>query len=231
MAPALALVARPKPAPGFGPFREGGYTRAVPSREPVTGARAGRASNSEEATRLLRLAARGGEADADRLLVLVYDELRSLAAALLERERPDHTLQPTALVHEAWMRLIDQRETEWRDQRHFLAIAAQAMRRILVDHARARRRIKRGGEWARVEAGEAEGAAADPDLDLVAVDAALTKLRSVAERPARVVELRFFGGLASPQVADVLEVSLSTVEREWRFARAWLASELERAEP
>ena len=174
---------------------------------------------------MLRGAVDGEPRDAARLLELAYDELRRLAAGYLDREPSSHTLQPTALVHEAFMRLIDQRDVEWRGRAHFLGIASQAMRRILVDHARAKHRGKRGGGWARIEL--EPGVDVDTETDLVAIDAALSRLRDVAERPARIVELRFFGGLPVDAAAEVLGVSPSTVDREWRFARAWLARELE----
>jgi RNA polymerase sigma factor (TIGR02999 family) len=180
--------------------------------------------DSTEATRLLRGTVAGEPRDAAQLLELLYGELRRVAAGYLELEPGGHTLQPTALVHEAFLRLIDQREVEWRGRAHFLGLAAQAMRRILVDHARAKRRSKRGGGWARIEL--EPGVAVDLDGDLVAVDDALSRLREVSERAARVVELRYFGGLAIEAAGEVLGVSPSTVEREWRFARAWLAREL-----
>ncbi|HKE01718.1 MAG TPA: sigma-70 family RNA polymerase sigma factor [Planctomycetota bacterium] len=184
-----------------------------------------------EATRLLRRLDTASPSDAARLLELVYGELRQLAAGYLQRERTGHTLQPTALVHEAYLRLIDQSQVEWQGRNHFLGIAAQAMRRILVDHARARARVKRGGGRARFELDSAVGAAPDDELDLVAVDAALERLRDVSDRAARVVEMRFFAGLPAESAAESLGISLSTAEREWRFAKAWLARELKQAPP
>ncbi len=161
------------------------------------------------------------------LAEVLYDELRAMARQRLRLEREDHTLQPTALVHEAWMRLVDQTRVDLRGRAHFLALASQSMRRILVDHARKKKSAKRGGRWQRVglESGFAPAPGSDP-LDLVALDAALTTLRKLSERQAQVVELRFFGGLELKEVAQVLEVSLSTVERDWRFASAWLTEEL-----
>jgi RNA polymerase sigma factor (TIGR02999 family) len=185
-------------------------------------------ADSADATRLLRCAVAGEPHDAARLLELVYGELRRMAAGYLAQERTGHTLQPTALVHEAFLRLIDQSQVEWQGRAHFLGLAAQAMRRILVDHARAKQRGKRGGGWARVELEGVEDATGVAELDLVAVDAALERLRAVSERQARVVELRFFAGLPAEAAAEALGVSLSTIEREWRFARAWLAHELQR---
>lgn len=185
-----------------------------------------------EATRLLRaISAEGGGGDTSRLLEIVYDTLRRLAGDFLRRERADHTLQPTALVNEAWMKLVRQDEFEWQDRAHFLSVAAQAMRRILVDHARTKNRVKRGGGWKKVdiEAG-VDGVMPqqpdEPELDLVALDEALVRLRGSNERAARVVELRFFGGLENQAVAHVLDVSERTVERDWRYARAFLSDAL-----
>ncbi|MCB9915042.1 MAG: sigma-70 family RNA polymerase sigma factor [Planctomycetes bacterium] len=157
------------------------------------------------------------------LLQVAYAQLRELAERYLRRERIDHTLQPTALVHEAWLRL--EGDGAWRDRTHFFATAARAMRHVLVDHARARRRAKRGGGWARVELDPGLGLD-ERELDLVDLDRALAELAARDERQAALVELRFFGGLAMPAVAEVLGVSLGTAERDWRFARAWLARAL-----
>ena len=171
---------------------------------------------------------RGEPADAQALLALAYDELRELAAAYLSRERADHTLQPTALVHEAWMRLIDQSRVDWQGRAHFVGIAAQAMRRILVDHARGRAREKRGGDRRRVELETGLDGGDDAPLDVIDLDRALGDLARLSERQARIVELRFFGGLDTGAIAESLGVSGRTVEREWRFAQAWLAEALER---
>lgn len=162
----------------------------------------------------------------DRLVPIVYDELRRLAGAYLRRERADHTLQPTALAHEAWMRLVDATKVVWRDRAQFLAIAARTMRQILVDHARAHRAQKRGGDAVRVTLSDAPAGFGRPDLDLLAVDEALHALAELDERKARVVELRFFGGLTETEAAHALGVSQTTVENDWRFARAWLAGRL-----
>jgi RNA polymerase sigma factor (TIGR02999 family) len=168
--------------------------------------------------------ARGGDRAAfDRLLPLVYDELRRLAQARLRAERPDHTLQATALAHEVYLKLIDQSRVAWRDRAHFFAIAARAIRRILVDHARTRHREKRGGGARKLSLDEALTVpAAAPDTDLLALDEALERLASVEPEKAAVVELRFFGGLTAEETAEALGISLSTVERYWRYARAWL---------
>jgi RNA polymerase sigma factor (TIGR02999 family) len=181
-----------------------------------------------EATRLLRDARDGDGPAADRLVPAVYEELRDLAERLLAGERPGHTLQPTALVHEAYLRLIDQEQTDWRDRAHFLAIAARILRRILVDHARGRGRAKRGGGRDRVDLDSqvlAERGAGGVDVE--AIDAAMTKLAEAHADAAQVVELRFFGGLSNDECAEVLAVSSRTVERKWQFARAWLFRSLE----
>ena len=161
------------------------------------------------------------------LLALVYDELRSLAGAYLARENAGHTLQPTALVNEAYLRVSAQDAVEWKNPAHLRALSAIAMRRVLVDHARGKRAAKRGGGWDKVtlDTGMIEG---DRELDTLELDAALTRLAEVDERRARVVELRFFGGLTNREVATHLDVSETTIEADWRFARAWLSRELER---
>lgn len=171
-----------------------------------------------------------GEASAlDALLPLVYDELHAIAARSLRRERGDHTLQPTALVNEAYMRLVGQQEVAWNNRAHFLAISAQLMRRVLLDHARRRQAEKRGGE---VEIVRLDTAAAGwpvrRDLDVIALDDALTRLGVIDPQQARVVELRFYAGLSVEETAEALGVSPTTVKREWRMARAWLLRELER---
>jgi len=157
------------------------------------------------------------------LFGVLYDELRSLAERHLQRERLDHTLQPTALVHEAWIKLSVQESVPDGGRAHFLSIASQAMRRILVDHARRKGRVKRGDGRGRVDFDVEMAADGETEhLDLIALDEALDALAAMSTRQARIVELRFFGGLAVPEVARVLETSDSTVEREWRIARAWL---------
>ena len=161
----------------------------------------------------------------DELIVHVYDELRRLATGYLRRERADHTLQPTALVHEAYMRLAAQEGVDWRNREHFLGVAAAMMRRVLVDHARGHRRSKRGGGL-KLPLADAAGYAECEVEDLVALDEALQRLASKHPQKSQVVELRFFGGLSIEETARVLKVSDSTVERDWRFARAWLAREM-----
>lgn len=177
-----------------------------------------------EVTRLLR-EADSSEAE-DRLYHLVYDELRAIAANRLAAERPDHTLTPTALVHEAYVRLVDQDRVEWRGRAQFFAVAARMMRRILVDHARWRQAVRRGGDRVRVTLDEASGVESEQIHDLLTLHDALERLSALDERQASVVELRFFGGLTVKETAHALDVSGSTVKRDWVFAQAWLQVEL-----
>jgi RNA polymerase sigma factor (TIGR02999 family) len=167
------------------------------------------------------------------VLRIAYDELRRLAGDFLRRERPDHTLQPTALVHEAYIRLTEQHGVVWRNRAHFLAVAATMMRRILVNHAEAHRAAKRGGGESCVtldtSALGAAGAAVEPAVDVLALDEALTALATLDARAARVVELRFFAGLSVEETAEALRISPATVKREWTVARTWLRRELTRA--
>ncbi len=188
-------------------------------------------SDQAEITRVLKtMTERGGEG-VDRLLPLVYDELRQLAQAHLRHERPDHTLQATALAHEAYLRLVDQEAVEWRNRAHFFAVAAQAIRRILVDHARGRLRKKRGGHRKKLSLDEALVITEDQsNTDLLSLDAALTKLADAWPKHARVIEMRFFGGLTLEDTAEVLGVTTRTIERYWQFARAWLYREIAGAE-
>jgi RNA polymerase sigma-70 factor, ECF subfamily len=181
---------------------------------------------SEEATRLLIDWSNGNREAAAGLMPLVYEELRGIARGYLQRERTDHTLQATALVHEAYLRLVDQRTTTWRNRAHFFGVAAQLMRRILVDHARRHRRDKRGGAWDKVEFDEALAPSVSRNLDVIALDDALQDLMKLNPQHSQIVELRFFGGLTIEEVAEVLDVSPRTVEREWRMARAWLRRQI-----
>lgn len=162
---------------------------------------------------------------------LVYSELRRLAGSYLRRERPDHTLQSTALVHEAYLRLIGQREVNWKSRAHFYGIAAQMIRRILVDHARAHRAEKRGSGGIKLALDNADALAVPADLDLLRLDDALNGLAALDERQSRVVELRFFTGLSVEETAEVLQISSATVKREWSSARAWLFREMSRGAP
>lgn len=182
--------------------------------------------SANEPTQLLQAFGRGDPQAAEKLLPLVYEELRSLAAGFFRRERPDHTLEPTALVHEAFMRLVDQTAIAWKDRTHFFAVAATAMRHILTDHARRRNAAKRGGDWERITLDAAVTPPTESSIDVVALDTALTKLAALDERKHRIVELRFFGGLTVDEVARVLDVSRTTVESDWRGAKAWLSLEL-----
>ena len=156
------------------------------------------------------------------MVQLVYCELRRLARDFLARERSGHTLQPTALVHEAYLRLIDQRQVDWTNRAQFVGIAAVMMRRILVNHARGRAADKRGGEADRVSLSQAEGIGGAPSVDLIALHDALDALEAVDQRKSRVVELKFFGGLTIAEIAEVMRLSPATIEREWSFSRAWL---------
>jgi RNA polymerase sigma factor (TIGR02999 family) len=169
----------------------------------------------------------GGQQEAlDLLLPQIYGELRRLASAYLRRERPDHTLQPTALVHEAFLRLVDQRAVRWQNRAHFFGIAAQAMRRILVDHARAHGAEKRGAGDRRVSLDDTLLVTGAPDVDLLALDEVLTRLATIDPLQSRIVELRYFGGLTLEETAEVMGISPATVGREWTMARAWLFAEL-----
>jgi RNA polymerase sigma factor (TIGR02999 family) len=178
-----------------------------------------------EVTSLLKHWSGGDREALERLMPLVYDELRKLARAYLRSERPDHTLQPTALVHEAYIRLIDQKNVVWQNRAHFFGIASQMMRRILVDHARRRQAAKRGAPTFHLSdpAGEP---VRERDPELLALDRALTDLERLDPRQARVVEMRFFGGLTVEEIAEVAGLSSTTVKREWRTARAWLRREV-----
>jgi RNA polymerase sigma-70 factor (ECF subfamily) len=167
----------------------------------------------------------------DELVPLVYDELRRVAARYLRREAQGNTLQPTALVHEAFLKLAGQRRVDWQGRTHVLAIGAKAMRRILVDHAKRKRRVKRGGGMKRIELDEAAALSPQRDEDLLAIDEALDKLAHIDERQATIVELRFFGGMTVEEVAQVLGVSKRTVESEWTMVRAWLRRELAKDSP
>jgi RNA polymerase sigma factor (TIGR02999 family) len=173
----------------------------------------------------------GDEAALEKLTPLVYDELHRVAARYLSHERAGHTLQATALVHEAFVRLVDQRRVQWRNTLHFVALAAQMMRRILVDHARSHAYAKRGGGARKLSLDEAGELAADQVPDLLEVDVALDKLAELDPELSRVVELRFFGGLKNEEIAEVLGVSVPTVVRRWRLAKAWLYRHLGGEDP
>ncbi len=179
-----------------------------------------------QTTRLLLESQSGSRAAMDELLPLVYDELRRLARAFLRRERPGHTLRPTALVHEAYLRLVSQREVTWQNRAQFFALAATMMRRVLINHAEARQAKKRWGSYERITLDPSHEIGETTDLDLVSLNQALEKLAGIDEDKVRVVEMRFFGGLTHDEIAEVTGSSRATVEREWSFARAWLRREL-----
>ena len=180
-----------------------------------------------ELTQLLVAWTGGDEKALETLSRAVYDELRRLARNYMRGERPGHTLEATALVHEAFVRIIDWKNVEWKSRAHFFAVASQMMRRILVDHARARRNLKRGGEWKQLSLSAVEFLPENRRTDLLDIDEALATLKRVDARKAKVVELRFFGGLTVEETAAVLDVSSDTVLNDWRFAKAWLLRELE----
>jgi RNA polymerase sigma factor (TIGR02999 family) len=179
-----------------------------------------------DVTKLLERWSKGDQDALDQLMPLVYNELHRLAGAYLRRERREHTLQPTALVNEAYLKLIDQRNPHWRNRAQFFGVAAQLMRRILVDHARAHHAAKRGGLQYNVSLSKAHRFGEKPDLDLLALHEALERLAQIDAQQERIVELRFFGGLTIEETAEVTELSHASVEREWKMARAWLRREL-----
>lgn len=185
--------------------------------------------NQEKVTQMLRQVQLGNRDALDELFPIIYKELRRLAASQLAGERSNHTLQPTALVHEAYMRLIDQHSVNWQNRAHFFSIAAETMRRILVNHAVQRNAQKRGSGVTCIELDEAisyHDQAADRELDLVLLDDALKQLEGFDPTQAKIVELRFFGGLTVEETAEVMKISESTVKREWRMAKSWLKTKL-----
>src|SRR5215472_3018830 len=183
--------------------------------------------SAQEITRLLVAWGDGDRSALEELAPLVYSELHRLAHHYMSRERPGHTLQTTALVNEAYVRLIDWKNVRWQSRAHFFAVGAQLMRRVLVDFARDRQYLKRGGDARRVSLSEAVALTAKRGTNLVALDEALSALAKVDERKAQVVEMRFFGGLSAEEVAEVLKVSEETVVRDWRLAKVWLRRELD----
>ena len=185
-------------------------------------------SSSVQISKLLDDWCQGRQEVQEELMPLVYDELRRLARRYLRRERPDNTLQSAALVHEAYLRLVQQEHTPWQNRAHFFGLAAQMMRHILVDHARNRRAVKRGGGAPRLTLDTKIAMLRNPEMDLVALDDALTKLAALDAQQSRIIEMRFFGGLSIEETATVLEISPATVKREWATARAWLQREMTR---
>jgi RNA polymerase sigma factor (TIGR02999 family) len=182
----------------------------------------------EGITELLIDWSKGDQSALEKLMPLVYNELRRLATNYLRRERASHTLQPTALVNEAYLKLIDQRNAKWQNRAHFFGISAQLMRRILVDHARQHQAVKRGGSaQQRLSITSAEQIIQQPEIDLLALNEALEELSQIDPQQGRIVELKFFGGLSIEETAEVLGISHATVERDWKMARAWLRRKLE----
>jgi len=169
---------------------------------------------------------KGDRSALDEMLPLVYDELRRIAVRYMNREKSEHTLQPTALVHEAYMRLVDQKQVDWKNRAQFFGVAAEMMRRILVNHAIQKQTDKRGGDALRVTLSDANELSASSDTNLIALDEALTRLKEFDLRKSRIVGLKFFGGLTTAEIAEVLQVSVATIEREWSLARAWLFREV-----
>lgn len=181
----------------------------------------------EGVTQLLIDWGKGDQAALDRLMPLVYSELRRLANNYLRRERANHTLQPTALVNEAYLRLVDQKNARWQNRAQFFGVAAQLMRRILVDHARTHQAQKRGGsDQQRLSLTNVDRAAAKPEIDLLALHEALNELAEMDPQQSRIVELKFFGGLSIEETAEVMGIGHATVERDWKMARAWLRNKL-----
>ena len=185
-------------------------------------------NHAENVTRLLIELSKGDRGAVDLLLPVIYDELRKLAANYLRRERPDHTLQPTALVHEAYLRLVDQTRVNWQNRAHFFGVAAQIMRRLLVDHARKHNAEKRGQDFQKLSLDENIDRAVERSSELIALDDALRALAEFDQQKARMVELRYFGGLSIEETADVLGVTPTTIKRHWRFAKAWLHGEMQK---
>ncbi|MCB9850206.1 MAG: sigma-70 family RNA polymerase sigma factor [Phycisphaerales bacterium] len=177
---------------------------------------------TNDITQLLRAASSGERDDLDALMTAIYDDLRRMAVSQMSSERRDHTLQPTALVHEAYFKLVGQHSTDWADRLHFFSVASRIIRRILIDHARERRAQKRGGDAGRIPIDTIDPPFEGPNLDLIALDEALKELAQLDERQARVVELRFFGGCTIDEIAELLSAGRRTIDRDWMAAKAWL---------
>src|SRR5262245_48808310 len=186
----------------------------------------GETDRKSETTRILRELSGGNRNALNELMPIVYRELRRIAKYYLRNERPDHTLQPTALVHEAFLRLIDQTNVQWQDRAHFIGISANLMREILINHAVAHKRLKRVGGQYKVSIDEASVRLIQPEVDLIVLNDALNELAAIDSRQGQIVELRFFGGLSVEETAEVLKLSTATVKREWRLAKAWLYSRI-----
>jgi len=186
-------------------------------------------TSSQQISNLLQRWSEGDSEALDELMPLVYGELRRMARRYMRQQPPDHTLQTTALIHEAYLRLVGREEKRWENRAHFFGVAAQAMRHILIDYARGRNRGKRGGGGQRVQLDEAMTICPERSAELVALDEALTELAKLDDRRSKVVELRFFGGLTEEEVAEVLKVSPRTVSSDWSLARSWLLRELSKS--
>jgi RNA polymerase sigma factor (TIGR02999 family) len=185
--------------------------------------------SSIDVTLLLQRLSDGDQDALAQLIPLIYDELHRLAAFYLQRERIDHTLQTTGLVHEAYLRLVDQKEVQWKNRGHFFAVAAQAMRRILVDYARRHQAVKRGSSSPKISLEEAVAVSNETAHELLVIDELLNRLASIDSQGSRIVELRFFGGLTVEETAEAMDISPATVKREWSVARAWLLREISRS--
>ncbi|HKS42115.1 MAG TPA: sigma-70 family RNA polymerase sigma factor [Blastocatellia bacterium] len=181
---------------------------------------------TESATQLLIQLSNGNHATVDLLLPLIYDEMRKLAANYLRRERPDHTLQPTALVHETYLRLVDQTRVTWQNRAHFFGVAAQIMRRLLVDYARKHKAEKRGADFQKLSLDENIDKAIERGSEIIALDRALEALAEIDQQKARIIELRYFGGLTVEETAEVMGVTPVTINRHWRMAKAWLQGQM-----
>ena len=187
--------------------------------------------DNNEVTQLLANLRSGENQAHDQLFPIVYNELRKIAANYMRRERADHTLQATALVHEAYMQLVDQTRVTWQSRAHFFGVAAQLMRRILVDHARTQNALKRGGDAQKLSLDDSLGLASGPPVAFDELDEALNRLQHLDPNQAKIVELRFFGGLTVEEVSEVIGSSTATIEREWRMAKAWLHGQLTAQRP
>jgi RNA polymerase sigma factor (TIGR02999 family) len=184
-----------------------------------------------EITLLLHAAATGERGDVDALVAAIYEDMRRLAASHLHGERQDHTLQPTALVHEAYVKLIDQRNTDWKDRLHFFAVASRIIRRILIDHARAREADKRGGDRTLISLTDQDVPGPAREVDLIALDEAMEELAAIDPQQAKIVELRYFGGCTIEETAELLQLGKRTVDRDWQAAKAWLFVRLGEDDP
>ena len=183
-------------------------------------------NSSHDITRLLKRACQGDHDASSKLMTLVYDELRRMASHYMHRERPGHTLNTTALVHEAYLRMVDYKRIRYQDRHHFYAMAAQAMRRVLVDWARHHRAAKRGDGKIKIDLSSAEVMTESQSEDILALNEALDRLQRFDQRQSQIVELRFFGGLTINEVAEILNISPATIKREWSIARAWLYAQI-----